>query len=150
MDEIIRDFELLRFGVVSYTLLGLVMRCRIQSFPQIGWEWADIKTFEVVEIFIFEVVGLVEIWCRIIYFVRIWTKLVKNWLRFKHLKWSNYKCRHEREKKKKKIGNAVADLQPVLGLTWLGLGFSLTDKVSNHRTIEYSNRNRTRMLGVHS
>ena len=30
-------------------------------------------------------------------------------------------------KEKKRIGNAVADLQPVLGLTWLGLGCSLTD-----------------------
>ena len=31
----------------------------------------DIKAFEAFEILIFEVVGLVEIWCSIIYFVRI-------------------------------------------------------------------------------
>ena len=37
----------------------------------IGQEFTKIKTIEVVEIFIFEVVRLVEIWCGIIYFVRI-------------------------------------------------------------------------------
>ena len=47
------------------------------------------------------------------------------------MKWSNYKCREEEEEEDEDedrwIGNAVADLQPVLGLTWLGLGCSLTD-----------------------
>ena len=57
--------------MVTYTLLGLVMRCRIQSLTQIGRELTEIKAFEVVEILRFEVVGLVEIWCGVIYFVRI-------------------------------------------------------------------------------
>ena len=47
------------------------MICRIQSLTQIGRELTEIKTFEVVEIWIFEVVRLVDIWCVIIYFVRI-------------------------------------------------------------------------------
>jgi len=47
------------------------MRYRIQSLTQIGLELTEIKAFEVIEILIFEDVGLVEIWCGIIYFVRI-------------------------------------------------------------------------------
>ena len=47
------------------------MGCRIQSLTQIGQELTEIKAFEVVEILIFEVVGLVEIWCGIINFVMI-------------------------------------------------------------------------------
>ena len=54
----------LRVGVVLYTLLGLVLKCRIQNLT-------EIKAFEVVEILRFDVVGLVEIWCGIIYFVRV-------------------------------------------------------------------------------
>ena len=34
----------------------------------------------------------------------------------------------EEEEEKKTIGYAVVDLQPDLGLTWLGLGLSLTDR----------------------
>ena len=55
--------------MVSNTLLGLVMRCRIQSLTQIGRELTEIKAFEVVEILRFEVVGFLEIWRGIIYFV---------------------------------------------------------------------------------
>jgi len=47
--------------VVSYTLLGLVMRCRIKSLTQIGQELTEIKACEVVKILRFEVEGLVEI-----------------------------------------------------------------------------------------
>ena len=54
------------------------------------------------------------------------TKIGRELTGYKHLKWSNYKCRHD-EKNEKTIGNAVADLKPALGLTWLGLGFSLTE-----------------------
>ena len=65
----------LRFGVVSYTLLGLVMIYRIQSLTQIDFELTEIKAFEVVEIWRFEVVGLVEICFDIMYFVRIGPKM---------------------------------------------------------------------------
>ena len=51
------------------------MRCRIQSLTQIGRELTEIKAFEVVEILRFEVVGLVEICCDIMYFVRIGPKM---------------------------------------------------------------------------
>ena len=34
----------------------------------------------------------------------------------------------EDEEDERRIGNAVANLYPVLGLTWLGLGCSLTDE----------------------
>ena len=40
----------MRFGVLSYTLLGLGMRYRIQSLTQIGQKLTEIKAFEVVEI----------------------------------------------------------------------------------------------------
>ena len=49
---------------------------------QIGWELTEIKGIEVVEILRFEVSGLVEIWCAIIYFVnaesKVWPKFVEN------------------------------------------------------------------------
>ena len=61
----------MRFVVISCILLGLALRCRIQSLTHIGEELTEIKAFCVVEILRFEVVGLVEIWCGIIYFVRI-------------------------------------------------------------------------------
>ena len=51
------------------------MRCRIQSLTQIGRELTEIKAFEVVEIWRFEVVGLVEICFDIMYFVRIGPKM---------------------------------------------------------------------------
>ena len=41
------------------------------GLTQIGRELVEIKAFEVVDILRFEVVGLVKIWCGIIYFVRI-------------------------------------------------------------------------------
>ena len=46
--------------MVSYTLLGLVMRYRIQSSSQVGRELTEINSFEVVEILIFEDMGLVR------------------------------------------------------------------------------------------
>ena len=61
--------------MVSYTFLGLVMRCRIQSLTEICQELTVIKAFEVVEILRFEVVGLVEICFDIMYFVRIGPKM---------------------------------------------------------------------------
>ena len=36
MVEISRDFNWLRFAVVSYTLLGLAMRCGIGNLAKIG------------------------------------------------------------------------------------------------------------------
>ena len=43
----------------------------------------------------------------------------------------------EKKEKKKTIGYAVVDLQPVLGLTWtwLGLGCSLTDYKTSYSRV---------------
>ena len=68
--------EWLRFEVVDiYFCIIFVMRFRIQSLTQIGRELTEIKAFEVVEIWRFEVVGLVEICFDIMYFVRIGPKM---------------------------------------------------------------------------
>ena len=48
----------------------------------------------------------------------------------------------EEEEEDRWIGNAVADLQPVLGLTWLGLGCSLTDLIKYKKALNRTN-NRT-------